>query len=312
VKSKVHEYLLDTGVWRALGKRDDEQLLAHSARFRLTSSCVVPFELISGMPPPGHPKLPAEFSQRRAALRRLLRAVPQSCFDLRTPHQVRSNAFGVPVQPAGVEFLILIQACAQAKTPDEFHLLVSRARSFSNRMPTSDWLRREAERVSDNFRTGVAKGTALVREANEQSLLQSGTFGRETQKMRQGFIAYLHEVGDLKRYAFLAVASTVGVSTSPPASNLWNWAVSEYGRLRARYNGSIDVYLDVYARYIALAWNGRNAARNDLFDLDHLAYMRPDDNCQVFVTTDEKLRDLAIPALPNRIFDLAAFRRAIA
>jgi hypothetical protein len=92
---------------------------------------------------------------------------------------------------------------------------------------------------------------------------------------------------------------------------VWDWAVSEYDRLRPKYNGSIDVYVDVYERYIALAWNGKNAGRNDLFDLDHLVYMRPGDNLQVFVTTDEKLRDLASPALPNRIVDLATFRRMI-
>jgi hypothetical protein len=308
----AHEYLLDTGVWRALSEGDVERLAEHSARFRVTSSAVVPFELISGIPPPGDPKLPSEFLKRRAALRRLLKAVPQGCLDLRTPHEIRSSAFGVSVDSMGLDFLVLMRVFTEAETPDEFYLLVSRACSLSKQMPTPNWLREQAERVSDTFRAAVDEGVATMRRTTEAFLVESGIADKGMRKLRRGYIPYLHRVGDLKRYAFLAVASVVGVSASPPDSGLWDWLVSEYERVRGMYNGSIDVYLDAYEKYIENAWNGEGAGRNDSFDLDHLVYMRPCDNSQVFVTEDQKLRDLATRSLPDRILDLAGFRRAIA
>jgi len=224
----VHEYLLDTGVWRALSEGDVERLAEHSARFRLTSSAVVPFELISGIPPPGDPRLPSEFLKRRAALRRLLKAVPQGCLDLRTPHQVRSSAFGVSVGSEDLDFLILMRVFAEAETPDGFYLLVSRAYSLSRQMPTPNWLREQAERVSDTFRAAVDEGVALLRRTTEDFLVESGIFDKDMRKLRRSYIPYLHRVGDLKRYAFLAVASAVGVSASPPDTGLWEWMVSEY------------------------------------------------------------------------------------
>ncbi len=179
-------------------------------------------------------------------------------------------------------------------------------------MPTLDWLREQAERASCSFKDAVDSGTASLRNTTEHTLLQSGILGKEKRRLRQSYLPYLHEVGDLKRYVLLVVGSAVGVSNPPPESELWDWTVSECDRLRSRYNGSIDVYLDVYERYIATAWSGKTAAHNDLFDLDHFVYMRSGDNAQAFVTADQKLLDLAAPVLPNRILDLAAFRRAVA
>jgi hypothetical protein len=113
-------------------------------------------------------------------------------------------------------------------------------------------------------------------------------------------------------YVLLAVASVAGVSGPQPRSGLWDWAVSEYERLKGLYDGSIDVYLDAYERYIEVAWAGGGAGRNDSFDLDHLVYLRPGDGSQIFVTEDQRLRELATRSLPNRILDLAGFREAIA
>ncbi len=308
----VREYLLDTGVWRALSERDAERLSEHPAGVRLTSSAVVPFELISGIPPSGDPKLPSEFLKRRAALRRLLKVVPEGCLDLRTPNELRSRSFGVSVGSVGPDFLILMRVFTEAGTPDEFDLLVSRARSLSKQMPTPNWLREQAERVSKTVRAGVAEGVALMKQRTEAFLVESGIVDKDMRKLRRGYIPYLHGCGDLKKYALLAVASAAGVSASPPDSGLWNWMVSEYERLRGMYDGSIDVYLDAYENYIENAWDGEDAGRNDSFDLDHLVYLRPCDSSQVFVTEDRKLHDLATRSLPDRILDLAGFRRAIA
>lgn len=308
----VREYVLDTGVWRALSEQDAERLSEHSAGVRLTCSAAVPFELISGIPPSGDPKLPSEFLKRRAALRRLLKVVPEGSLDLRTPHELRARSFGVSVGSVGLDFLILMRVFTQAETPDEFDLLVSKARSLSKQMPTPDWLREQAERVSDTFKAGVAEGAASMKQGTETFLDDSGIVDKDMRKLRRGYIPYLHHVGDLKRYVLLAVASAAGVSASPPDSGLWDWRVSEYERLRGMYDGSIDVYLDAYEKYIENAWNGECAGRNDSFDLDHLVYLRPCDNSQLFVTEDQKLHDLAARSLPDRILDLAGFRRAIA
>lgn len=310
----VREYLLDTCIWLALNDRDIEQLSAHSAPFHLTAGCVVPFELISGIPPLGGPGLSVEFRRRSAAVRRLLKAARGTRLDLRTPHELRARAFGVAVRPTGFDFSILMQACAMAETAEEFYLLVSRARCLSKQIPTPDWLRTQAEQVSDSFRAGVTEGARLMRAVNEEFFVANRIVGGEKRRLHRGFMAYLYSVGDLKRYAFLAVASVVGIwsQSCPAGTKLYDWAVAEYQRLKSTYDGSIDVYLDVYARYFAtLSWHGSSATLNDPFDLDQLVYMRPGDNSQAFVTTDRKLRDLASPVLPNRVLDLAMFRQAI-
>jgi hypothetical protein len=239
----------------------------------------------------------------------LLLAVPEGCFDLRTPREVRSSAFGVPVEPRASDFLLLMRMFTQAATPNEFSLLVSRAPAVSKQMPTPNWLRSQAEKASAGFRVGVAEGAALMRETTERSLVEHGITGKDVGKLRQNWVAYLRQVGDLKRYVLLAVASVAGVCRPQPNSGLWDWAVAEYERLTSIYNGSIDVYLDAYEHYIEKTWSGENAGRNDSFDLDHLVYLRPRDNSQIFVTDDRRLQALAARSLPNRILDLPGFRR---
>ena len=101
-------------------------------------------------------------------------------------------------------------------------------------------------------------------------------------------------------------------SYPPSAERIYHRTVDSVLTVCLTKRGNPHVYLDAYEKYIENAWNGEGAGRNDSFDLDHLVYVRPCDNSQVFVTEDQKLRDLATRSLPNRILDLAGFRRAIA
>lgn len=314
MRAVIHEYLLDTCIWLALNDQDIERLSAHPTPFRLTAGCAALFELISGIPSLGSRTVSREFQRRSAALRRLLKAAPGGCLDLRTPHQIRSRAFGVPVRPAGVDFLILTQAAATAETPEEFYMLVSRARCLSEQLPTPAWLHMQKQRVAEGFRTAVAEGALLMRRVHEELLAASGIAGKDKKRLRRGFMPYLYSVGDLRRYALLAVASVVGMpwQDCPAGTKLYDWAIAEYERLQNTYDHSIDVYLDVYARYVTRAsWQGGDVGLNDSFDLDQFVYMRPSDNSQVFVTKDRRLRDLASPVLPGRVVDLATFRKAI-
>jgi hypothetical protein len=80
--------------------------------------------------------------------------------------------------------------------------------------------------------------------------------------------------------------------------------------VRATYDRSLDMYIDGYMEYIlGKALSGGSTHRNDSFDLDHLLYLRTEDETQKLVTGDDALHSYVAASHPLRVLHLTDVKK---
>ena len=310
------EFLLDTGVFRSLTKSKFERLLNIKQHVRLTASIVVPFELLSGIPEREAPTVEKEFRVRRAALSKYESLVGTEGTYWNEPHILKARAFGIKeTTKAPISFQLLIKACIECESIDEVEAITKKAQSLSASMPSLDWLRQQADAVSENFGKSFDIGMNLVQTVTKSQLPQDKKMSAQSQKkMVRGFVPYLHEAGNLRLYAFLSLAEIAGAWNGKlPNSGLYEACTKIEDLLKARYDGSLDIYIDAFASYWMEKWlDGGEPHRNDSFDLDHILYLRREDTDQILVTTDKTLINRCLQTAPGRAINISEFLTQIA
>lgn len=290
---QTKEFMLDTGAFYSMTKPQVQQLLRNKRYVHLTASIVVPFELVSGIPKREAPSSVKEFRLRKAALSKYERLVGTEGTYWDEPHTLKARAFGVKVTTrVPSSFQILVKACAECESIDEVEAIIKEARSLSNSMPSLSQLRRQSDAVSEGFSKSFDVGMKLVRAVTKSQLPRDKKKSpRAQKKLVRGFVPYLHNIGDLKMYVFLALAKEAEAwNGNLPSSELHKACTEIAQALRACYDGSLDLYIDVLASYWTEKWlDGGGPHRNDSFDLDHILYLRKEDAKQLLVTTDNSL-----------------------
>jgi len=310
---QTKEFMLDTGVFHSLTKPQVQQLLRNKRYVQLTASIVVPFELVSGIPEREAPSSEKEFRLRKAALSKYERLVGTEGTYWDEPHILKTRAFGVKVSTqVPSSFQILVKACAECESIDEVEAIITEARSLSSSMPSLNWLRQQSDAVSEGFSKSFEVGMKLVQEVTKSQLPRDKKrkiSPRERKKLVRDLVPYLHDIGDLKMYVFLALAEDAGAwNGNLPSSELYEACTEIAQELRACYDGSLDLYIDAFASYYTEKWlDGGGPHRNDSFDLDHILYLRKEDANQLLVTTDNSLARRCLRTAPGRAVNINEF-----
>jgi hypothetical protein len=306
------EYLLDTGVFIALTKPQLEILLESKPRIKLTAGLIVPFELISGIPSSKSPDADQKFHMRQAALSKYASLVGTAGTYWDEPRIIRKKSFGVATSdrlPAS--FQLLIKACTECKSISEVEEVIAKANAFSSSMPSLDRLRQQADTVSQGFRDSFKAGNNTLKNVAQSQIPHADQLSTlERKKIVRGFIPYLQDVGDLRTYAFLSIAEVVGAWNGqlPSNDNYYEECKRAEQKLRNHYDGSIDLYITAFAEYLTEKWlDGGDPHRNDPFDLDHIVYLRSEDENQVLVTTDDKFLLRCLKTVPDRAISISVF-----
>jgi hypothetical protein len=281
------EYLLETGVFYAVGQPQESTLLASKQRVRLTASFIVPFELLAGMPRKGDRDVEREFCRRKAALSKYYHLVGIEGTYWDEPSDIQVKAFGVRCPDQNRRgFIDEIKACLECKSLDELEQVIISSESSPNRMFPLDWLRQKDDTMNQAFIEDVSRSVGIM-----QRELNKGT-----------------ESLDVKDI-ILVLFGQRALAPSPDLKQL----IEEYGKLlellRRHYDGRLDLYIDAYALY----WekkrhDGGQARRNDFLDIRHLIYLRKQDRNQFFVTEDKGVpHDIAKQILPSRVLNVSEF-----
>jgi hypothetical protein len=289
--STTHELLLDTGVFHAISFVEGKRL--QSGQATLSAGLSVPFELITGFDVEG---FDANLMSRHAAIRRYQQMI-QISYGL-IPQGVVEKSFGLPPTQAGARLMELCVKIEEIDTPESLRRFLSNSSFFHE-------LKAEADRVSNHFVEAVK--TAVT---NFKTVTKEGLTEFDLPRDHAGFMGYvqlLDQSGDLTRYTLIALAKRAGLDTTLPPKGLYEATLQLENKLRSRYDGSLDVYIDAYIDFIVSKMDeGGSAHRNDSFDLDHLMYMRSADQDQKFVSTDKALVLRVNRVREGRAIDLQA------
>ena len=290
--SKTQEFLLDTGVFHALSFVECERLQSGQASF--SASLSVPFELITGF---DIGESNANLMSRHSAITRyqqMIRISPGL-----GPQGMVEKSFGLLPTESGARLMELCMRILKIDIPEKLRQFLSNSSFFH-------WLKAEADRVSDHFVEAVKTAVTDFKTVTKEGLAEFDLPRDHAGFM--GYVQHLNQSGDLTRLTLIALAERAGLDTSLPSTGLYEATLQLENKLRSRYDGSLDVYMDAYIDLIVSKMaEGGSAHRNDSFDLDHLMYLRSADREQKFVSTDKALVLRVNRVREGRAIDLQVF-----
>ena len=196
-----------------------------------------------------------------------------------------ARAFGVD-RPTNniVDIQIMIKACIESNSFEEFVHVTESARTLSNNMPSLNFLKSNDDLITSRFATSLVK-------------LKGTSEDLRTEKLRA--------------YFFVSLADKAGLLPKQLKQSIDTLDLRQLvGILMPRYDHSLDIYIDAETMYTerVLREPNRKEHRNDPFDLRHLCYLRTNDNSQLFVTTDNDLYKLCHQIAPKRVLRFDDFK----
>ncbi|MGH8064914.1 MAG: hypothetical protein ACRERE_06655 [Candidatus Entotheonellia bacterium] len=291
------EWLFDTGVFYSLSWKDVESII--KCDVLISAGLITPFELLSGLNPEDSDD---GLRRRRNAVLKYQQL--QVRLYKQTPQEMKEIAFGIqkayPDRQFVDEALSLVAACENRR----------QLRALAARDPTLLRLRQEADRVSVDFKNAVSVGTAAHRSLTKGQLQANQLSGSGANYA--DYICYQREKGDWHRYTLITLSQETGFldEAATEGEGLFERCLELERIVRTRYDRSLDMYIDGYVEYILRKQlSGGSAHRNDSFDLDHLFYLRPDEEMQKLVTGDDALHSYVAASHPSRVLHLTDVRK---
>lgn len=295
MEQHAHSYasgFWDTGVFYSLSWEDVEAII--QGNMAISAGLITPFEFLSGFNPEESDK---GLRRRQNAIQKYQRLRVR--LYKQTPQEAIEAAFGIRKSYSAKQYveeaLSLVAAC------EDRHQL----RTLAAHDPTLLRWRQEADRVSRDFTSAVSIGTTAHRSLTKNQLKSNQLPGNGAGYA--DFIRYQQESGDLHRYILIGLSQRAGFldEAATEGEGLLERCLELERRARAAYDRSLDMYIDGYVEYmVRKAVSGGSAHRNDPFDLDHLFYLRSEEETQQLVTGDNSLYSYVAASHPSRVLRL--------
>lgn len=286
------ELLIDANVLYSLSfqnVKDLNDLLGQNVV--ISAGLITPFELLSGLSP----------TDNDSQLRRRLNAIIKyqklhiHLYE-QTPQEIIEVAFGIRQDSSSptpiIEALTLVSTCKD----------LTKLRDLAKYHPIIIHLRNEANRVSEVFSDAISMTTQHHRDITNAQFEELEV--PQTGQAFTDFVNLLKASGDLHIYSLIALATRAGIveEDAIQGEGLFERYMALAESLRELYDQSLDMYIDGFVEYrVDKNVSGGNSHRNDSFDLDHLFYLRKNDEAQILVTGDQGLYDSIAVSHPKRV-----------